>query len=591
MMRIGAAVRSLSGVLLLGGLFLGEVEAWANAPARGNRPAKTLFRRPAALVLADGGAWLFVANHRSGSIRVIDTSLLRTLAEAHVGRSLADLAISPADRSLLAVDEGANELIVLTRQGPLLSLAHRVPVALNPVSVQVTGDGSRCFVASLWARQVSEVNLRSVPPTVARTIALPFAPREQLLVSDAKLAVADAFGGWLAVIDTGRGEVDSVRGLPAHNIRGLALSHDDKELWVAHQAINGRASTSFDDVHWGNLITNNLRVLPLEDVLKPEVDLLRASRVHYLGDAGNAAGDPARLAVSRDGAVVVPLAGVGEVALGRVGKYHWQRVPVGRRPTAVVVNPDGSRAYVANQFTDSVSVIDLWTRKVTATLSLGPQPDPSASDRGELLFYDARLAHDGWMSCHSCHTDGHTNGLLADTLGDDSFGAPKRVLSLLGVRDTAPYAWNGSMSDLESQVRKSILTTMHGPKPSEEQVADLTAYLRTLPPPPPRPHSAGSGQDAAVRRGREVFRSQACDRCHTPPEYTSKATYDVGLKDEVGNTHFNPPSLRGVSQGGRYFHDNRAATLAEVFTRYRHQLPDELSRQQLVDLLAFLGTL
>jgi cytochrome c peroxidase len=88
-----------------------------------------------------------------------------------------------------------------------------------------------------------------------------------------------------------------------------------------------------------------------------------------------------------------------------------------------------------------------------------------------------------------------------------------------------------------------------------------------------------------------VFRSQSCDRCHIPPEYTSKGTYDVGVKDEAGNTRYNPPSLRGVSQGGPYFHDNRAATLEEVFTRHRHQLMRELPRQELADLLAFLGSL
>ena len=159
------------------------------------------------------------------------------------------------------------------------------------------------------------------------------------------------------------------------------------------------------------------------------------------------------------------------------------------------------------------------------------------------------------------------------------------------MRDTAPYAWNGSMADLESQVRKSILTTMHGHKPSDQQVADLAAYLRTLSSPPPQPRLAGQASETAIQRGREVFRSQSCDRCHTPPEYTSKATYDVGVKDEVGNTRFNPPSLRGVSQGGPYFHDNRAATLEDVFTRHRHQLARELPRKELADLLAFLGTL
>ena len=104
---------------------------------------------------------------------------------------------------------------------------------------------------------------------------------------------------------------------------------------------------------------------------------------------------------------------------------------------------------------------------------------------GELLFHSARLSHDGWMSCHSCHTDGHTNGLLNDNLGDNSFDAPKRVLSLLGVADTAPWGWNGGMHDLAEQVRKSVRTTMRGPELSDEQTAALVAYLRTLAPAPP----------------------------------------------------------------------------------------------------------
>src|SRR5207248_4685234 len=117
-----------------------------------------------------------------------------------------------------------------------------------------------------------------------------------------------------------------------------------------------------------------------------------------------------------------------------------------------------------------------------------------------------------------------------------------------------------------------------------------TAFLRTLPPPPPLGSSAEKGDGPAVRRGRELFDRHGCAACHTPPSYTSPRTYDVGLVDEVGNTRFNPPSLRGVSQGGPYFHDNRAVTLGEVFTRHRHQLHEELPRQQLVDLLTFLGS-
>ena len=95
----------------------------------------------------------------------------------------------------------------------------------------------------------------------------------------------------------------------------------------------------------------------------------------------------------------------------------------------------------------------------------------------------------------------------------------------------------------------------------------------------------------AYKRGGKIFARHKCATCHTPPLYTSAKTYDIGLRDEAGEKNFNPPSLRGLSQAGPYFHDNRAQTLEEVFTRHRHQLSAPLSSQELSDLLHFLGSL
>ena len=250
---------------------------------------------------------------------------------------------------------------------------------------------------------------------------------------------------------------------------------------------------------------------------------------------------------------------------------------------------DNKRLFIANTSADSISVVDLAKPEAISNISLGLAAELSAADRGEVLFYDAKLSHDGWLSCHSCHTDGHTNGKLADTLGDGTYGTRKRILSLRGVGDTGPWAWNGSITELEHQVTKSITSTMQGPKPGAEQMQDLAAYLRTLPPPPPKLNRRADDED--VRRGRDIFAKQSCTRCHMPPLYTSAGVYDVGLKDEAGHDTFNPPSLRGVSQGGPYFHDGRAATLADVFTRQRHQIKTELTKRELEDLLIFLGTL
>src|SRR5262249_32103768 len=159
---------------------------------------------------------------------------------------VADLALTSDDRRLLAVDEDAGELIAWERHEGDLKLAYRLPVGQSPVSVRISADGSRAFLASLWSHELSIVELPEIGrPRVARTVALPFAPRAQLLLpGDRTLIVADSFGGRLAVIDVQSGNMRRVHELPAHNIRGLAVRGD--RLLVAHQRLNLTAVTDFD---------------------------------------------------------------------------------------------------------------------------------------------------------------------------------------------------------------------------------------------------------------------------------------------------------------------------------------------------------
>ena len=302
----------------------------------------------------------------------------------------------------------------------------------------------------------------------------------------------------------------------------MTFSPDGRTLLLTHQVLNRLAQTTFDDVHWGQLIRNHLRVLRVESLLSAQSDsaLLDGGRLLDLGDVGYAAGDPGAIAFDRRGHLLMAIEGMDEVAIAAGVDQGPRRVIVGRRPTAVAVSPDGEFAYVADSLDDTISVVATATGQRPATIALGPRPELSAADRGERLFSSARVSHDGWMSCQSCHTDGHTNGLSSDTLGDGSYGAPKRVPSLFGVAATGPWTWTGSMARLEDQVRKSIATTMHGTKPTDAQVADLTAYLRTLSPPAPR--MWGTDLDGpAVARGKQVFEARKCASCHEPPEYTT----------------------------------------------------------------------
>ncbi|WDQ15081.1 cytochrome c peroxidase [Rhodopirellula sp. P2] len=229
---------------------------------------------------------------------------------------------------------------------------------------------------------------------------------------------------------------------------------------------------------------------------------------------------------------------------------------------------------------------------VTATsLSLGESAPLQASDRGELLFFDASLSRGGWYSCHSCHTDGHTSGSLADTLSDGGEGAPKRILSLRGVGETGPWAWVGDKSEIEGQVRQTLELTMQGRKMNDGDVADLVAFLESIPPAPTFRDPVTDLDRDLVAKGRHLFETLDCVSCHSGSILTSDATYDVGLKDERGITEFNPPSLRGVGHLHSLFHDLRASELSEVVGNFKHQLPHELSLEQRAQLIRYLESL
>ena len=565
---------------------------FANAISRADELV-THRRRPIAVVPSADGAWLHVANRDSGTISSIDLRTSQTVAECKLGQRFSDLTTIPGSSRLLATDEAQHELLLLEANGKNVSVLNRLPISPYPVSICVAPDSKLATIASLWSRRLTFVGLDQGGIKVRHVLDLPFAPRAQLLLPGCnQLLVADAFGGKFALVDPQTRQLVGEREIPGHNIRGLGVSPNGEMLLISHQMLNDLAHSIRNDIHWGLLMSNDLRWLKVDSFVIGGDQIYRGGHMHPLGDAGRGGGDPGSLDVAADGTVVVAISGVNEVAFGKEGDFSMQRLKVGRRPTAVKLSADGRTAYIANTFDDSISILDLSQRRITATVALGPAPELSLAQRGELLFYDARLSHDGWMSCHSCHPDGHANGQMNDNFSDHSFGAAKRVLSLLGVKDTLPLAWNGQVQSLERQIHNSVENTMQREDTlPREDVAAIAAYLKTLELPPPLDDLRGTRDAAAIERGRLVFERHDCASCHAPPTYTVAGAFDVGLRDSQGVKEFNPPSLRGISHRGPYFHDNSASTLDDVFLKHRHPSDRPSTLNDLGDLLAFLRSL
>lgn len=579
-------LKSLLGIcLVVAGWIWCGIDLPEHAEADSTAPIpKTRLRRPVAL--ATIGQLLVVGNRESGSLTLIDRSNGSHLGEHDLAERIADMQPLLRTQSVLLVDDKSSRLIKVTirKQEVFRKVLTETPfpgskLAWDPAT-------HTAFVTAQWSHRVMAFTLDPLHERVTETrlIKLPFAPLELLPLSKRQsLLVADAFGSRLAVVDSRNGKVLCLREIKGHNIRGLAESEDGRQVLIAHQHMPNQALSDYEEVHWGRMVTNAVQVFDTEDLLRTDSENLAKGWMDVHGGIGSATGDPSGVLTGPNGLVAVAFGGVAEVVVRRPG--YKKRIPVGAFPKAMTITEN--QLYVANRFDDSISVIDLREGKSLQTISLGPSPRLTSEQRGERLFFDARLSHDGWMSCQSCHSEGHTSGLIVDTLGDGDYGAPKLVPSLLGTRDTQPWGWDGSTSLFREQIQKSITTTMHGDPLAAREMEDLAAFLGSLDAPPP----PEKRDPQLVKEGMAVFHSRGCVDCHAPPAYTTPVTVDVSLLDELQRSTFNPPSLRGVSQRQRYFHDGRAKTQKDVLLKVKHQLEEPLTKDETQALLTFLQSL
>ncbi|HEY8074783.1 MAG TPA: cytochrome-c peroxidase, partial [Labilithrix sp.] len=180
-----------------------------------------------------------------------------------------------------------------------------------------------------------------------------------------------------------------------------------------------------------------------------------------------------------------------------------------------------------------------------------PLAPESREDTGHAVFH----SNSGiGIACASCHGEG---GDDAHVWTFDGLGA-RRTPSLRGTLDgTAPYHWNGEMSDISMLADQVLSGRMNGPSLADDQKGALQSWLFALPP----PASPAVLDPEGAARGEQLFNGAAgCIGCHVGPRLTSSATVDVGTGGK-----FQVPSLVGVSARAPFLHDGCATTLADRF--------------------------
>jgi cytochrome c peroxidase len=283
---------------------------------------------------------------------------------------------------------------------------------------------------------------------------------------------------------------------------------------------------------------------------------------------------------------------------------------------------------------------------MTASIVPPHDLDPNKIALGRKLFHDARLSHNGQISCANCHnlqtggTDGRPRSIgINGTIG--IINAP----TVFNTGFNFSQFWDGRAATLEEQVDEPLQSPdemgstweeiidklksspdyvrafrqIYSKDIRREDIRDaISSFERSLATPNSRfdrylRHEV-NGLTPREEEGYRLFQSLGCSSCHQgvnlggnmyqklgvmAPYFEDRGHItkaDLGRFNVTGDEHdrymFNVPTLRNVALTAPYFHDGTAATLdSAVRMMARYQLGRKLSGDEVDLIVEFLKTL
>jgi YVTN family beta-propeller protein len=593
---------------------------------------------PAAMLAAPDSKVLYIACGSAEQVLVYDVASAKVTRQISVPQPPTGLALSSDGARLYVTCAGpaSRVCVVDTPTGKVTDSIATGHTAMGPV---LSRDGRTLFVCNRFDDAVSVIDLGTRKEV--RRIAVEREPVAAALTADgSRLLVAnhlhtgpadaDYVAAVVSVIDVASGKVVKSLQLPngSGSLQDIRVSPDGKYAVVSH--ILGRFHLPTTQLERGWMNTN----------AKTLIDLARMEILNtvLLDNVDSGAANPWGVAWSADGKTLcVAIAGTHELSVtdfpGLLAKleklpatldpnktYDYNaasrvqadvpndlsflvgvrrriKLPEGDRgPRAVVVI--GSKAYLANYFSDSLSVIDLASQyPKIESIPLGPKQAMTPVRKGEFYFNDASICFQGWQSCASCHPgDGRVDALNWDLL-NDGIGNPKNNKSLLLSHRTPPAMSMGVRDDAKAAVRAGIRHILFTVQP-EEVATSIDEYLMALKPVPSPRLVKGRLSDQA-KRGEKLFKDAkvGCASCHPAELLTDLQHYDVGTlgKFDKPTDTFDTPTLVEAWRTAPYLHDGSVATIQEVLTtknaQDRHGKTSHLSKEQIADLAEYILSL
>ncbi|MBI3784902.1 MAG: hypothetical protein HY270_16035 [Deltaproteobacteria bacterium] len=318
-----------------------------------------------------------------------------------------------------------------------------------------------------------------------------------------------------------------------------------------------------------------------------------------LGTRSRSLAIPNAMAVSSDGTTLYVAAfGSGKVGVFSTAEIEGdsftpsaaEQITVpGGGPCGLALVESSNRLYVTNRFDDSVSVIDLGTRREVQHISLN-NPEPFAVINGRRFLYDASFtSSNGEASCASCHVFGDFDSLGWDLGNPDDVKTPNpnpfrvgpigsadfhpmkgpmTTQTLRGMNTHGPMHWRGDRTGGsdgggdpldESQAFKKFNVAFAGllgrsGKLTDDEMQAFTDFILqvTLPPNPIR--NLDNSLTASQQAGRTFYFNNPvdgglrCNGCHVLNASAGSFGTDGFSSFEGETQHFKIPHLRNLYQ-------------------------------------------
>lgn len=545
---------------------------------------------PTDVTFHPSGKWAYVSNRLDDTVFVISTSARKVIASIPVGDEPHGVLTDREGRLLYVLNTSTDSVSVIDTT--TLTEIKRLEAGRAPWALAMSPDGSQILVTNTLSQ--------FVPPRTPSMSEITVIDTERAIVDDRR------------VVDGG----NLMMGIDWHPSGDFALTtiNRTKNLVPMTRLLQGWTITNGLCVVWRDGTVDQV-LLDEPNVCFPDpTDLAitpngRLALVTSSGSNRVAVVDLQRLISMLQSASEHDRQRVFPNHLGKPTEFVIKHIPTGHSPRGVVVSPDGTTAFVACALDDSLTVIDLKSLEAVGRIDLGGPKVITETRRGERLFHSANITFHRQFSCHSCHPDGHIDGLTYDIEPDGIGGSPVDNRTLRGILDTAPFKWEGTNPSLQRQCgpRLAVFFTRIQPfNPDELQALD--SYICTIPRPPNRYRPLGAELTGAQRRGKEMFertrtndgrvipKEIRCNNCHLPPMYTNRTRQNVGTKMWLDHeSHFDVPHLNNIYDSAPYLHNGVAETLEEIWTTYnpddQHGVTNDMTKDQLNDLIEYLKTL